>query len=123
MMHEAPDALRCDMAQFYQVHDIRALDPEHVAILAAGLPERSRSMRHAADDSPDPLLLLLAAILDQLRLLRWDGTEENRPPSVVERMLGKEQAPDEYRSFDSAEAFEAARAEILEKEAAEHGGQ
>ena len=122
MMREAPDALRCDMAQYYNVLDYRALDPELAATLAAGLPERSRSARRAADDSPDPVLLLLAAILDNLRMMRWDGSEENRPPSIVEKMLGREKAPDEVQRFDSAEAYEAARAEIMEKEAAEHGG-
>ena len=102
--------------------DYRALDPTLAATLAAGLPERSRAMRRAAGNSPDPILLLLAAILDHLQILNWDKNPDHRPEFVVDRLLQKDQTPDEALRFATPAEFEAARADFLEKEAAEHGG-
>lgn len=56
--------------------------------------------------------LLLASILDNLNLRTWamskNGQDDkNRPQSIVNRLLGREEASEsEYMLFDTAEAFE-----------------
>lgn len=61
---------------------------------------------------------LLAATVDRLSLLVWQNTKDgqknqNRPPSILSEILSKDEKP---QTFDSPEAFEAARQAILRGE-------
>lgn len=61
--------------------------------------------------------MLLAAILDQVNILRWFQTEDgqknrNRPESIVNKLLHKEEEKP-LQSFSTYEEFAAARARIL----------
>ena len=127
LRHEVPDRLACDFQQYYGCWDFSRFPPAVAAALTAGLPEESRSIRHLAGDVPDTQLLLLAAILDQLRALFYffAGDADERPESVVAHLMGKERQSDaDTLSFETPEAFEAARANIIQnqqKEVAEDG--
>jgi len=127
LRHEVPDKLACDFQQYYGCWDFSSFPPQVAAALAGGLPEESRSIRHLAGDVPDTQLLLLAAILDQLRALFYffAGDGDERPESVVARLMGNDRRDDaDTLSFETPEAFEAARANIIQnqqKEVAEHG--
>ena len=101
MRHEVPDKLACDFQQYYGCWDFSSFPPQVAAALAGGLPEESRSIRPLAGDG------------------------DERPESVVARLMGKDRRDDaDTLSFETPEAFEAARANIIQnqqKEVAEHG--
>ena len=91
------------------------------AVLAAGLPEGSRSMRRIL--GPPPETLLLAGILDSLNLWIWAHSDrarrgESPPASVTERLTGRdgqEKAGEKLRSFASGADFEAAWAAAVRR--------
>ena len=114
------DALTCDFAQFYHVLDWRGLPCRLAAVLAFGLPDDSRIKMKMAGITGSPDRILMAAQLDVLNMLAWmqskDGAKNrNRPDRVVTSFYyteKKEKAP-AIRGFESAAAFEDARAQIL----------
>lgn len=116
MVREDADALTCDLAQVYHVFDWRALPLRTAAILAAGLPEDSRIMRRF-HGMPTEETTILATIADGVRGIQWlltkDGLEGvNHPESILAILTGRNE-PDEAYGFDSAEAYEEARARII----------
>ncbi len=127
MRREVPDKLACDFQQYYGCWDYTSFPPAVAAALAGGLPEESRCIRHLAGGVPDTRLLLQAAILDQLRALSYYffGDADHEPESVVDRLMGKQrQREADTLSFETPEAFEAARANIIQnqkKEVSENG--
>ena len=67
-------------------------------------------------------VLLLALILDVVRVIAWRQTEDgvngkNPPPSMYEALTGTERKEPErdHMVYDSGEDFEAARNEILRR--------
>jgi hypothetical protein len=112
------DALICDLWETYQVTDWRALPLQTAAVLAFGLSGDSR-IKKAISKAPayDLSDILLAVIADGVKLLAWMQTRDgqkgrNRPASITSKMTEVEK-PKEYKTFDTAEAFEAARARAL----------
>lgn len=112
------DALTCDLWETYQVTDWRALPLKTAAVLASGLSGDSR-IKKAISKAPayDLSDILLAVIADGVKLLAWMQTRDgqkgrNRPASITSKMTEVEK-PKEYKTFDTAEAFEAARARAL----------
>lgn len=107
------------MAETYGVFDIYALQPVLLATLAAGLRPDSRIKMKLAGTTVERDILLLAAAVDRLSLILWmqseDGrTGKNRPSSIVDSMTGVVKNENGgIASFDSSEAFEAARKQIL----------
>lgn len=108
------DALFCDFAEFYHIYDWDSLTIEKQAVLACGLPPRSRIMKQLAKMDHDLDTILLAAILDQERVSNWRHTKDakrkqNFPKSIVEALTskpkGEEEKKDEVRTFDSGEEF------------------
>ena len=94
------------------------MPPKTAAILAAGLPDDSRIKRKISGQKVTTEIMLLANIADSLQLLVWSKTKDgqhnrNRPKSIVEALV-KEEEPSKYASFDSIEAYEAARKRIME---------
>lgn len=115
MQKVAPDALVCDLAQTYHIYDYRALPARYVAILACGLGERSRTMRILSGNPYTFEQIMMASILDAVRMLVWMQSEDgahgsNRPQSVVSQLLRDE---DDIEGFSSAEDFEAAKDDII----------
>lgn len=79
---------------------------------------RSRTIRAITGIKQDQAELLLAAILDQLRIITWTRSKKGtkKPESVLALMTGKNKAEkEEVKGFSSAESFEAARQELLRK--------
>lgn len=112
------DALICDLWETYQVTDWRALPLQTAAVLAFGLSGDSR-IKKAISKAPayDLSDILLAVIADGVKLLAWMQTKDgqkgrNRPASITSKMTEVEK-PKEYKTFETAEAFEAARARAL----------
>ena len=111
------DALMCDLAETYCIYDMKALPPLTVAGLSCGLRENSRiKMKMRGDVLPFETLLLVA-IIDDLRWLRWTKTKDaqkkrNAPKSLLNALLNKEEEQ-KITAFATAEEFERRRAEIL----------
>lgn len=119
MVAVGEEELICDLAETYHVLDWRALPLKTAAILAAGLEGSSRIRRKMAGEREDLRTLLLAAMLDKLKLLVWQNTEDgmhgrNMPKSTYDALTGQRAKAKRVRGFQSPEAFEAARARIME---------
>lgn len=92
------------------------------AALADGLPAESRSKRRLTGQKYPDNLLMLALILDVVKIIAWRQTEDgiqgkNPPPSMYEALTGTERKVPErnYMVFESGDDFEAARNEILRR--------
>lgn len=98
------------MAETYHCFNWRELPLRLAATLAIGLDADSRTKRKLAGDAPRLETMLLAAILDQLQILRWYKTEDGRkgknPPEMMAgKLIKQSKKPEKQRPFDSA-AFE-----------------
>ena len=116
MIRADENALICDMAETYHVYDYKKMRPMQAAILACGLPDDSRIKRKLSGQKHTTQTVLLACIADSLRFIAWTKTKDaqknmNRPKSILEELMTE---PEQYASFDSIEAYEAARAKIME---------
>ena len=112
------DALFCDFAQFYHVFDLRQMSLEQQAVLACGLPEESRTMRAMSGRLVSTNTLLLAGILDQLRISAYNRTkaakkQQNRPKLIMPALLTTKKEEDEVVAFDSGEDFKRERDRLL----------
>ena len=122
MLCAGEDELLCDLAETYGVLEPRALGAARLAGLAAGLDEGSRIRRRMAGVRGSLEVQLLAAVLDQLALLRWQlagGQPEQRPASVLDQLFDRPDEPvqtsdTELCSFDSPAAFEQERQRLLD---------
>lgn len=108
--------------EFYGIRGFGSLTVKEEAILAAGLPLRSRvKTKKTLGELRFPFdQILLASVLDQLRILNWKMSKkknaQNFPESVLDKLLEepkKEDEKDDVASFDSKEAFERRRREII----------
>ena len=103
------DALICDLAETYQIFDYRSLPVQLVATLSAGLRDNSRIKLKAADTSVDLEIIILAAIADNLTMLRAGMDRKNRTkPFLFTEAINGERKKQKVRSFRTAEEFEAA---------------
>lgn len=116
MVAECEDELICDFAETYHVLNWRALRPILAATLACGLDEGSRVLRKLRGDGVSLEPMLLAAILDQLRIANWYQTKDgvagrNAPKSVLSALQGPTpKKAKKTKGFASPEEFEAWRA-------------
>lgn len=116
MINKDENALICDMAETYHIYDYRELRPMQAAVFAAGLPPNSRIKRKLAGQKVTDEVMLLACIADSLRLLVWFKTQDgqkniNRPASILQELTEEKE---EFAEYDSIEAYEAARAKMME---------
>ena len=110
------DALICDLAQYYNVHNYREYDIQHIAILACGLPIESRIIKKISGQNFGIDTILLAGIVDRLSELIWLQTRRrasNRPKSILNELIETKHKKQELVAYDSIEDFEAARKKIL----------
>lgn len=121
------DALFCDFWEYYGIHGFDSVSLEEQAILAAGLPAGSRSMRSISKSKYSLDTLVLVSILDQLRVLNWKMSKDakkkrNFPASVLDELLHGEEKnkKDELMIFSSGEEFKKRWAKIV-NEAGENG--
>lgn len=114
------DALVCDLAETYHIYDYRALPLSLAATLAVGLGHNSRiHQRIAGLKAPLDTILLMEAV-DLLATILWSRSEDaekgrNRPEPMSSHFI--ESAASDAGQFESADDFEAFRAQIFSKEA------
>lgn len=113
------DALTCDFAETYHIHDYKRLPVDYAATLASGLRDNSRIKLKLSGARVSTEIQLQAAAVDALNFLVWAKTKNakhgtNKPKSIYEA-LTSEPKQDEYIGFDSAAEFEKARAAILSR--------
>lgn len=114
------DALICDMAETYHIYEYRSLSPRMAAIFSCGLRDDAR-IKLALAGVRYPLDTLLNVLTyDAVSWLRWsqskaahDGGEP--PERLYDTLLGlvRDTKDNDVLTFDSPEAFEAAREMIL----------
>lgn len=118
MMRVDCDALECDLAETYHVFDMRKLDLLTAARLAAGLRDTSRIKQKISGRGLDLTSQILAIIFDALQIIIWQRSKEGteKPESLYEKLTNTNEPKPESESdvvtFDSAEDFEKAWAEI-----------
>lgn len=106
------DALICDFAQYYGLYSFDGIPIRTQAMLAVGLPKEARIMKKLSGIEQEETVLLLAGILDELRIINWRGTKDakhrrNFPKSILDELLhGKEREKEKAKSFSNGEDFE-----------------
>lgn len=88
------DALICDLAETYSIYDYKSLPLRTVATLAAGLRDDSRIKLRAMGVPVSRDTILLAGISDRIDALRYGFLADKnaeRPPQLVQILLGEEQ--------------------------------
>lgn len=123
MMRKNRDALECDLAETYNIYDMRALPARRVALFAVGLRDNSRIKMLLADSKFTFSEILLINIYDALNLELWTKTKDatkgkNKPESLYKKLMGiNDQTKKESKNmtFDSAEEYEKIRRELLER--------
>ena len=103
------DALICDLAETYQIFDYRSLTVKLVATLSAGLRDNSRIKLLAVEAPTSMETMILAAIADNLTLLRagMDRKNKAKPFLFTEAIYG-EKKKQKAQGFRTAAEFEAA---------------
>lgn len=119
MLNADEDALICDLAETYGIFNYKELPLGLVATLAVGLRDNSRIKLKMNNSNADLDRILLASILDHLKILIWFNSKDgqngtNRPRSILDAILNVEKESD-ILSFESAEEFEEYRKEIILK--------
>ena len=112
-------AMECDFAETYHIYDYRELPVKRAALFAAGLPDDSRIKRELTGQKHPAETILLSHIADSLQTLAWFKTKDgqrgtNRPKSILQSIM--DDSASKYMSFDSPEAYEAARRRKIEGE-------
>lgn len=123
MMRKNRDALECDLAETYNIYDMRALPARRVALFAVGLRDNSRIKMLLADSKFTFSEILLINIYDLLNLELWTKTKDatkgkNKPESLYKKLMGiNDQAKKESKNmtFNSAEEYEKIRKKLLER--------
>ena len=123
MMRKNRDALECDLAETYNIYDMRALPARRVALFAVGLRDNSRIKMLLADSKFTFSEILLINIYDLLNLELWTKTKDatkgkNKPESLYKKLMGiNDQTKKESKNmtFNSAEEYEKIRKKLLER--------
>lgn len=116
-------ALECDLAETYNIYDMRALPARRVALFSVGLRDDSRIKMFLTDSKFTLSEILLINIYDFLKLDLWAKTKDatkgkNRPESLYEKLIGQktqEKQNSQNMAFGSAEEYEKTRKKILEE--------
>ena len=101
----------CDMAQTYGVFDWRALPLSMAATLAAGLGPGSRCEGARLGLRVPPRDFLAALAADRLALLLYRYAQSDERPQLWSQVMIREQEIEETGAFETAEDFEAWRAQ------------
>ena len=101
------DALICDLAETYRIFDYRSLPVELVATLSAGLRDNARIKLKAADSPVGLETMILAAIADNLTMLRAGFSKDSGKPFLFTEAL-QDEKKEKARGFRTVDDFEAA---------------
>ena len=115
MLNIGEDALKCDMAETYNIHIVDWENPpypiSYLADLANGLGNNSRIRRRMSNTTLTLEESFQAIIIDKLSILVWQNTKDglkgrNMPESVYRKLEGlDDKVKDEVELFESEEAF------------------
>lgn len=114
-------ALICDLAETYQIYDYKSLPASKVATFSVGLRDNSRIKMKLNGAKASQDILIGSMIADRLGLLVWMMSEDghkgaNKPPQLLDIILGIERTENsDTLVFETPEAFETARKELIEK--------
>ncbi len=101
------NALICDLAETYQIYDYRSLPVQLVATLSAGLRGDARIVLKAAGAPASQETIILAAIADNLALLRAGFSKDsNKKPQLFTDAIFSE-TKQKTKGFRTADAFNA----------------
>lgn len=111
MLSADREALICDLAEVYGIFDHRALPVSLLATLSVGLRDDSRIKRKISGMKLNRTEILLAAGVDRLNLLLWLNSDEgrrgeNRPASILDKLMGDTTDDKQTEGFETAEEFE-----------------
>ena len=117
MIQLGEDELICDLAEVYQVHDMRAYSCNHIATLAKGLRDNSRIKMKATGLGVDIERLLLAHLADSAAKIWWSKTKDaekgrNQPKSFVRLLTEKIDESKKVKPFMSSTDFDKAWREL-----------
>lgn len=112
------EAFICDMAETYQIYDYRRVPCTTLGTLAAGLRDDSRIKMEMGGVKANVETLLLANVLDTVRLMVWMQTEDgtkgrNRPKSIADKFYARKEV-DHSHDLTPSE-YERIRNSILKK--------
>lgn len=115
MMNVDQDALECDLAETYNIYNIKELPVQKVALFSYGLREDSRIKLKINNSKYSLKTLILANIADKLAILLWhrSGASNDKPKFITDVLLEKNQQNNDVISFDTIEEFEKERAQYL----------
>ena len=110
-------ALICDLAETYQIYDVKSFPARYIAMLACGLKADSRiKTKMAGVELLPPNSLLHAIIADELKAIRyWLMGDKNNKPVFVTDIMENGLPEKEFKGFDTAEEFNKWRDGILER--------
>lgn len=119
MLNMDEDALQCDLAETYHIHEMKELPLSKVALFAVGLRGDSRIKLKMQNLNFSLETVLLANIVDRLSYLVWFKTKDgqkgkNKPDSITRKILGMTETK-KVVSFVSAKAFEESKRKILKE--------
>lgn len=112
------EALVCDLAEVYNIHDYRQMPPTYIAILAKGLGKDSRIKQSYTGLEVTEDYLLQTLMFDRLNSLVWmlgSSEGDKEPISLYEQLVGEERASKQESGFESGEEFEKRRLELLQQ--------
>ena len=119
MLNIDEEALICDFAATYNIFDYKVLPVKTAALLASGLRENARIKMKLCNQKAPIETILLAAAVDRLTVLLWsnseDGQKNRNRPKLIAPQLTEETTRTEMVVFDSLEAFEKRRKELLQE--------
>lgn len=112
------DALICDLAETYHIHDYKQLPATKVAVFSCGLRENSRIRMKLSGQKIPFDTVLLASMTDALKLIWWSKTKDgekgkNAPTSITEKLFESGPKVKSKVVFDSGEDFERMRNRLL----------
>ncbi|KAE9561287.1 DUF5361 domain-containing protein [Companilactobacillus kimchii] len=112
------DALMCDLAETYQIYDLKQLPLTKVAVFSLGLKDDSRIKMKMRNQKFDLNQILLMSVADNLKLLLWSKTKDaqkGRNKPVLWSSLFEEPKEKKEIVFNSGEDFEKERNRLLKK--------
>lgn len=116
------DALVCDLAETYHIHDYRQLPLKTIAVFSVGLKNTSRIKMKISQQNVDLDTLILAGISDKLSVWLWSQSKDgqkniNQPVSLVDVVTNNKPKTKEKEVvvFISGEDFESRRNEIIKQ--------
>lgn len=108
----------CDLAETYQIYDLKQLSLTKIAVFSLGLKDDSRIKMKMRNQKFDLNQILLMSVADNLKLLLWSKTKDaqkgrNRP--ALWSSLFEEPKEKKEIVFNSGEDFEKERNRLLKK--------